>query len=69
MTSNALFLDFHHRTKPEVQAAVRANALFVYAKLVAGGMSVETAKEAVEKIFDDGFNTGYETGYDVGRDA
>ena len=67
--NNGLVLGFNWRTSAEGQASVRANAVFIYGKLVAGGMDVKTAKNAVERLFNDGWKEGYEDGYEAGRDS
>jgi len=67
MSSNAIDLSFHWRTKPEAQAKARANAVFVHAKLVAGGMDISEAARAVEQLFSDGHSEGFEDGYDTGE--
>lgn len=67
--SNAVQLSFHWRTDQKEQAEVRANAVFIHAKLVAGGMDVTKARLAVQKLFSDGWREGYEDGYDARRDA
>lgn len=67
--SNAVQLSFHWRTEQKEQAEVRANAVFIHAKLVAGGMDVTEARRAVEKLFSAGWREGHEDGYDAGRDA
>ena len=66
--SNAVQLDFHWQTSGLVQAKVRANAVFIHAKLVAAGMPAAEAKQAVEQLFSDGRTEGYEDGYEAGRD-
>jgi hypothetical protein len=68
MASNAIELDFNWQTSEEQRAKVRANAVFIYAKLVAGGMDVALAAEAVQDLFEAGRTTGYDDGYDAGRD-
>lgn len=62
--SNAVHLSFHWRTNQEVQAEVRANAVFIHSKLVAGGMDVAEARRAVERLFSAGWREGYEDGQD-----
>lgn len=64
--TNAVSLDFHYKTKAPVIAEVRANAVFIHAKLVAGGMGVREAKDAVEKLFSAGWREGFEDGHDAG---
>lgn len=66
--SNAVDLDFYCHTADKLRAEVRANAVFIHAKLVAGGMSVAEAGAAVENLFSAGRREGYEDGYDAGRD-
>ena len=66
--SNAVHLDFNWRTTDSAKADVRANAVFIHAKLVSAGMDVKLAKEAVEKLFSDGRAEGYEDGYESGYD-
>jgi hypothetical protein len=68
MSSNAVQLDFHWQTNEAQRAKVRANAVFIHAKLVAGGMDVALAAEAVQDLFEAGRTTGYDDGYDAGRD-
>ena len=65
--SNAVSLDFHWRTTNEVQAEVRANAVFIHAKLVAGGMDVTEARRAVEKLFSAGWCEGQKNGFEDGQ--
>lgn len=67
MSSNAVSLDFHWRTKDEVQAEVRANAVFIHSKLVAGGMDAVEAKRAVEKLYSAGWREGHEDGFEDGQ--
>lgn len=64
MNSNSVNLNFHWRTDAEAQAEGRTLAVFIHAKLVAGGMDVTEARRAVEKMFSIGWNEGYEDGYD-----
>lgn len=66
---NSVQLSFHWQTSAEVQAEARANAVFIHAKLVAGGMDVTEARRAVEKLFSAGWREGYEDGFDSGRDT
>lgn len=61
-TDNSLYLDFFWKTPADEKAKIRANALFVYSKLVQGGMSVEDAKNAVELLYEAGRNQGYQDG-------
>lgn len=63
--SNAIHLDFNWRTKDDAKAEVRANAVFIHTKLVAGGMSDADAATAVENLFSSGYSEGYEDGYDA----
>lgn len=65
--SNAVQLDFHWSTSQAVQAEVRANAVFIHAKLVTGGMDVVSARQAVEALFEAGVREGREDGYEDGR--
>jgi hypothetical protein len=67
--SNAVHLSFHWRTKEEVQAEVRANAVFIHSKLVAGGMDVAEARSAVERLFSAGWREGYEDGHEDSQDS
>lgn len=67
MASNSVNLHFHYRTSAETQAEGRALAVFIHAKLVAGGMDVTEARHAVQKMFTIGWNEGYEEGHDAGR--
>lgn len=67
--SNAVNVSFHWRTDAEKKAESRALAVFIHAKLVAGGMDVAEARRAVEKLFSAGWNEGYEDGYDSGQSA
>ena len=67
--SNSVQLTFHWRTKDNDQAEVRANAVFIHAKLVAGGMDVTEARRAVEKLFSAGWREGHEEGYEDGRNS
>jgi hypothetical protein len=67
--SNAVQLSFHWRTNDEVQAEVRANAVFIHAKLVAAGVDVTEARRAVQKLFSAGWQEGYEDGYDAGQSS
>lgn len=64
--SHELLLNFHHRIAASEKASARANALFIYSKLVAGGMAVRDAKTAVEDLFSGGAASGTEDGYDAG---
>ena len=57
---NSLELKFHWATDDKTIAEVRANALFIYGKLVAAGVSIPTAKEAVENLFAAGHSEGYD---------
>ena len=59
--TNALYLDFHWQTKESTQSEVRANALFIYSKLISAGVEVQTAKCAVEDLFSAGYSEGYES--------
>ena len=65
--SNAVHLEFHWQTDQKVRAEVRANAVFIHAKLVAGGMNVSDAANAVQALFEAGRREGHEDGYDAGR--
>lgn len=65
---NSIELDFHWQTSDAEQAKIRANAVFIQAKLVAGGMDAKDARDAVERLFSDGRREGYEDGYEDGRD-
>ena len=67
--SNAVELSFHWRAKQETIAEVRANAVFIHAKLVAAGVGVTEARRAVEKLFSAGWQEGYEDGYDAADTA
>lgn len=67
--SNSVELNFHWTTKDSVQTEVRANVVFIHAKLVAGGMDVTEARIAVEKLFSAGQHEGYKAGFEVGRDC
>lgn len=59
---NSLYLDFYHGTTQDEHAMIRANAIFVYSKLIQGGMSIKDAKDAVELLYQDGRNQGYQDG-------
>lgn len=70
---NSLELSMYRSTDAKEQAAIRANAIFIQAKLVSTGMKPSEAKAAVEKLFNDGreqgWSDGNESGYDQGYDA
>lgn len=63
---NAVQLNFYWRTSDAKRAAVRANAVFIHAKLVAAGVDVRDAKLAVEALFEAGYDEGREDGVDAG---
>jgi len=69
MDSNTVNLEFHWRTDVEKQAESRALAVFIHAKLVAGGMDVTESRRAVEKLFSAGWHEGYEDGYEAGENC
>jgi len=56
---NSLYLEFYNHTSETEKADVRANAIFVYSKLIQGGMSIEDAKNAVELLYSNAFDQGY----------
>lgn len=60
--STFLKLEHFFATKPDEEAATRANAVFIYAKLCQAGVAQEMAKEAVEKLFTDGRREGVRQG-------
>ncbi len=70
---NSLELSMYRWTMEHEKAAIRANAVFIMAKLTSTGMKPSEAKAAVEKLFNDGKDQGYsegnESGYDQGYDA
>lgn len=62
MNTNSVSLTFHWATGEKRQAEVRANAVFIHAKLVAGGMDVQDAKRAVELLYSHGWSEGFDEG-------
>lgn len=66
-------LDMHRRTTDKERVDIRANAIFIQAKLCAAGLSPSEAKKAVEKLYNDGYgqgwNVGNDDGYQAGYDA
>lgn len=56
--NNGLYLALYWGNSRAEDAAIRANALFIYSKMVAAGVSIEEAKAAVEKLFADGRDQG-----------
>lgn len=52
--NNELYLALYWGNSPAENAEIRANAMFIYSKMVEAGVSVEEAKTAVEKLFADG---------------
>jgi hypothetical protein len=71
--NNSVQLAMYRNTPNKECAAIRANALFIQAKLCSAGVSAAMAKEAIEKLFNDGRDQGWsegnEAGYDAGYDA
>lgn len=65
MATNAVDLVFHWKSDGKVIAKARANAVFIHAKLVSGGMDISEAARAVEQLFSDGHNEGFEFGYEA----
>ncbi len=59
-SSNAIYLDFHWRTRePEKQAHFEF-ADRAYDALVKGGMSEKEAKETIEQLWSGGYRQGYD---------
>lgn len=56
--NNGLYLALYWGNSQAEDAAIRANALFIYSKMVEAGVSIEEAKSAVEKLFADGRDQG-----------
>lgn len=56
--NNFLRLKMSAAASPSDESRIRANALFIYSKLVAGGMDVELARNTVEEFYRDGFVQG-----------
>lgn len=56
--NNGLYLALYWGNSQAEDAEIRANALFIYSKMVEAGVSVEEAKAAVEKLFADGRTQG-----------
>jgi len=70
---NSVKLDMHRRTTDKERVDIRANAIFIQAKLCSAGLSPSEAKKAVEKLYNDGYgqgwNVGNDDGYQAGYDA
>ena len=56
--NNSLYLALYWGNSQAEDAAIRANALFIYSKMVEAGVSIKEAKSAVEKLFADGRDQG-----------
>lgn len=59
-----LNLEFHENTSSTIINLARANAVFIYGKLVAGGMDPQLAKLAVERMWCSASDEGYAFGRD-----
>ena len=55
---NDLNLHLYWGNSAKTNADIRANALFIYGKMVEAGVSIEEAKNAVERLFADGRDQG-----------
>lgn len=72
-TASFLELKFPASANPLLVAATRINAVFIYGKLVEGGMSAVAAKSCIEDLFHDavyfGFNDGMKVTTDIVNNA
>lgn len=57
-TTNELYIEVFWKTSEKEAVRIRANAVFIYAKLVEGGVDVKSAKAAVEQLYSDGWDQG-----------
>jgi hypothetical protein len=57
--NNGLQLALYSGNSSAKNAEIRANAVFIYAKLVEAGVSIDKARKAVEKLFQDGREQGH----------